>query len=245
MWRVSFYFSFSFFAFFWCPIVCIGSTSDTVIINATVYDLFTARALPGVSVINTKWGQTIATDGLGRFSIKAMHNDTLFLFYPSYRTTKFSVADSMLKNEYELKIGIEPLNTGLNQAVIIKAPKTLEQIEKERKELGKTPRELDKPIIEPFSSPISALYDLFSQRAQEREKLKKQMVEDDRRKIFRELLDYYNENNLIDLPEEYYEDFTNYSKLSIDFLKTSSDYEITKTVVELYNKYARLNGIVK
>lgn len=244
MWRALFYLSSLLFVFC-CPVKSVASTADTVTINGTVYDLFTARALPGVSVINTRWGQTTATDGLGRFVIKALHDDTLFLFYPSYRTTKFSVADSILKKEYVLQIGIEPLNTGLSQAVIIKAPKTLEQIEKERKELGKTPRELDKPIIEPFSSPISALYDLFSQRAQEREKLKKQMIEDDRRKIFRELLDYYNENNLIDLPEEYYEDFTNYSKLSIDFLKTSSDYEITKTVVELFNKYARLNGIVK
>jgi hypothetical protein len=89
------------------------------------------------------------------------------------------------------------------------------------------------------------LFELFSQRAQEREKLKMHIVEDDRRKIFRELLDYYNENNLIDLPEEYYEDFISYSQLSIEFLKQSTDYEITKTVVELYNKYARLNGLIK
>ncbi|MCS6933671.1 MAG: carboxypeptidase-like regulatory domain-containing protein [Chitinophagales bacterium] len=220
-------------------------SKDTVIIRGTVYDLYLNRPLAGVSVIHSAWGQTTVTDISGKFTIRALRTDTLFLFYPAYRTLRFSVADSAPQQTYNLVLGIEPLQTGIGQAVIIKAPKTLEQIERERRELGKTPEELERPVIEPFTSPISALYDMFSRRAREREKLKQQIVEDDRRKIMRELLDYFNENQLIDLPESYYEDFIRFSEISIEFLKYSTDYEITRRVVEEYNRYGRLNGIIK
>lgn len=222
----------------------LSAQSESVLLKVDVTDSYTKKPLLGVSVIDPKASITRATDGKGNCTFIAQKNDTLFLFYPGYRTTKFSVADSALKTEYVLKIALEPLSTGLNQPVIIKPEKTLEEIEADRKKLGITPKELERPEIS-FTSPISALYEILSGRAKEREKLKEQIKEDDRRKIFRELLDYYNENDLIDLPEKYYDDFINFCNLPIEFLKYNTDYEITKTILEQYKKYSRLNGIVK
>lgn len=229
--------------FLFNTLICLAQ-SDTVKIKATVTDSYTNRTLSGVSVINSKSSITIPTDSKGYFETTMKKQNELFLFYPGYHTVKFSVKDSAFRNEYVLKLNIEPLSTGLNQPVIIKAPKTLEQIEAERKKLGITPKELERPEIS-FTSPISALYEILSGRAHEREKLKTQMADDDRRKIFKELLNYYNENQLIDLPESHYDAFINYSNLSLDFLKYSSDYEITKTIITLYNKYGRESGIIK
>ncbi len=220
------------------------SQSDTVKIKATVTDSYTNRTLAGVSVINSKTSITIPTDSKGSFETAVKKEDELFLFFPGYRTIKFSVKDSVLKQEYNLRLLLEPLTTGLNQPVIIKAPKTLEEIEESRKKLGITPKELERPEIS-FTSPISAIYELLSGRAQEREKLKTQIAEEDRRKIFRELLNFYNENQLIDLPESHYESFINYCNLPLDFLKYSTDYEITKTIITMYNKYGRETGIIK
>jgi hypothetical protein len=221
------------------------ASTDTVTIKITVIDSYNKQFLGGVSIINPTSSLTLSTDNRGNCTFTALKTDTLFLFYPGYKVAKFSAADSALKRQYWFMLAMEPLSTGLNQPVIIKAPKTLEQIEAERKNLGVTPKELEKPIIEPFTSPISALYDILSKRAQEREKLKQQIEEDDRRKIFKELLRYYNENGLIDLPESYYDDFINYCNLPTDFLKYNTDYEITKTIIGLYNKYGRLNGLIK
>lgn len=221
------------------------ANQDTVIIKGVIRDMLSGQFLNGVSILQPTQGYSNASMGKGNFEITALKRDTFFLFFPGYRTAKISMADSVLKKTYNVEIALEPLYTGLGQAVIIKAPKTLEQIEEDRKKLGQTPKELERPIIEPFSSPISALYELLSQRSREREKLKKQIIEDDRRRIFRELLDYYNENDLIDLPEEYYEDFINYCNLPLEFFKYSSDYEITKTVTDQYKRYGRLNGIIK
>lgn len=218
--------------------------SDTVRIRASISDSYTKHAISGMSVINPKSSVTIATDSKGFFEATIHRTDTLFLFMPGYHTTKFSVADSAKSNAYVLHLSVEPLSTGLTTAVVIKAPKTLEQIEADRKKLGITPKELERPEIV-ITSPISALYEMFSGRAQEREKLKGQIKENDRRKIFKELLNYYNENGLIDLPEKHYEQFIDFCNLPIEFLKYNSDYEITKTIVAQYNKYGRQSGLIK
>jgi len=227
-----------------CSCLLCFSQGDSVLIKVTVTDAYTQKPLAGVSIINPKTGQNIVTDGKGRVDVKADKSEALFVFYPGYRTLKFSVADSVLKSEYAMQFVLDPFSMGLNHDVIIKAPKTLEDIEEDRKKLGITPKELEKPDV-PFTSVISALYELLSARAKEREKLKKQMTEDDRRKVFKELLNYYNEKELIDLPEDRYDEFIDFCDLSLDFLKYYSDYEIMKTVTGLYKKYARGSGLEK
>lgn len=222
-----------------------NAQKDTVLLKLYVYDSYTQRALSGVSIVNPNGISTLSTDGNGLVNMNINRTDTMFVFYPGYRTAKFMITDPTSRQEYSMNISMEPLTSGLNQSVIIKAPKTLEQIEEERKKLGLTPKELDRPIIAPFTSPISALYEILSNRAQEREKLKSQIKEDDRRKIFKELLHYYNENELIDLPEKYYEDFIDFCDLPLEFLKYNSDYEITKAIIDKYKSYSRLNGLVK
>jgi hypothetical protein len=221
-----------------------SQTGDTVRLKGSVSDSYTNRPLAGVSIINSGSSVTIPSDTKGQFETTVKKADELFLFYPGYRTTKFSVKDSVLKEEYILKLSLEPLTASLSQPVIIKAPKTLEEIEEDRKKLGITPKELERPEMS-FTSPISAIYEMLSGHAQEREKLKGQMAEDDRRKIFKQLLDFYNENELIDLPESHYEAFINYCNLPMDFLKYSSDYEITKTIITLYKQYGLDSGIIK
>lgn len=221
-----------------------SAQTDSVLLKLTVLDSYSKRPLSAVSIINPRTGSSSTTNN-GMYEEKIDKKDVLFIFSPGYQTVKFSLADSAYRPAYILHYVLEPLSTGLKGAVVIKAPKTLEQIEKERQSLGITPKELDKPNIDPFSSPIGALWDMLSARSKEREKLKKQMVEDDRRRIFKELLRYYNENGLIDLPETYYDDFIDYCNLSLDYLKTNTDYVISRDIVALYQKYGRHNGLIK
>ena len=221
-----------------------AKADDTISVRLRVTDLYSKTKLGGVSVINQQTGITLATDADGIVDLIGPKGEPLFLFYPGYRTARFTLTDSAGKENYNLYIAIEPLSFTLNQPVVIKAPKTLEDIEAERKKLGITPRELERPEIV-FTSPISALYDILSNRAKERDKLRQQMAEDDKRRIFKELLRYYNENGLMDLPEEYFEDFITYCNLPTDYLKVSTDYEITKTVIGLYKRYGLDRGFIK
>lgn len=218
--------------------------NDTITIKLNITDSYSKARLSGVSIINPQSGYTLASDGSGTATIQVPKSEQLFLFYPGYKTTKFSLSDSAANAVYTLNIALEPLTATISQPVIIKAPKTLEDIEAERKKLGITPRELERPEIV-FTNPIGALYDVLSSRAKERETLKRQIEEDDRRKIFKELLYFYNENKLIELPEEYFDEFITYCNLPTDFIKHSTDYEITKTIIGLYKKYGLDKGFIK
>ena len=220
------------------------SQSNPVRLKISVFDNYSKRALSGVNFIDPKISATFASDASGYAERTVNWHDTLFVFFPGYKTIQISVSDSAYKSEYALFIFLSPFAIGLHD-VIIKAPKTLEQIEEERKKLGITPKELERPKLEPFSSPISALYEVFSARAKEREKLKGQIAEDDRQKVFKELLTYYNERKLIDLPESHYNDFIKFCNLPSDYLKTHSDYEIMTSVTTYYKKYIRLSGLEK
>lgn len=215
-----------------------------VTISGRIIDADSKRDLSSVSIIYPKNGVTYISAHDGTFSFSAEKQDTFFLFLPGYQTIRFSVSDSIAKERYALFFTMEPLYAE-SKPVIIRPKKGLDKIEEDRKKLGETPRELDPPKIEPFTSPISAIYDLLSDDTRQKKKLRTQIIEDNRRKLFYSLFDFYRENKVVDIPEEYYDNFIDFMNLPIEFLKYNTDYEITKTVVEQYKRYARFSGIQK
>ena len=154
------------------------------------------------------------------------------------------MADSTSKEEYFAEYYLDRLTAGPSRPIIVHPHLTLTDIEKERNKLGQIPKELQKPEMV-ITSPISALYDLLSNRAKERNKLREQIQEDERRRIYRELFDYYKEAGLFDLPTEYYEPFITYLNLPTDFLRYNTDYTITKTILDSYKKFGMEKGFIK
>lgn len=221
-----------------------SSFAQQVIISGKVLDAYNQRPVSGASVISSKLNVSYLTDEYGMFSIVTEKSDTLFLFFPSYRTARFSAADSILKSSYFFTIQFTALSTTTSRPVIVRPKKTLEELGKERKELGSIPREYMKPDIQ-LMSPISALYDLLSARAKEKKKLRTQYVEDERRRIYKELFDYFKEKQLFDLPEDRYEEFIDYLNLPLEFLQQSSDYEITETLLRNYKRFGIDRGFLK
>jgi hypothetical protein len=233
------------FLFFFIAIFFqLENNAQSVKVSGYVLDATTKRPVSGASVIVAVQNVSYMTDGRGFFSLSCNKNDTMFLFFPGYKTARFSVSDSAFQDKYILTLYFAPLTATTSQAVIVRPKKNLEQLEKERKELGSLPRELQQPEVS-LMSPISALYELVSARAQERAKLRKQFLEDERRRIYKELFIYFNEKQMIDLPEEYFEQFIDYMGLPIDFLKESSDYEITKTILDYYKRFGYDRGFIK
>ena len=221
-----------------------GAQTTPVRINGRVIDLYDKTPVSGVSVINPKNGQSYVTDSHGTFSISANKKDTLLLFLSGYQTTRFSMSDSMAKEAYYPVLEFDRLRATTTQMVIVRPKQTLSDIEKDRQNLGKTPKELERPQMS-IMSPISALYDMLSGRAKEREKLLSQMQDDERRRVYKELFNYYKEQQLFDLPDEYYDQFITYLNLPVDFLKYNSDDTITKTILDAYKKFGYERGFIK
>lgn len=220
-----------------------AQVNPTIKISGTVIDIYNRNPVSGVSVILTKAGVSVATDGAGKFTISCNKRDTLFLFLYGYQTMRFSMADSADKPEYHPVFEFDRL-IATSKTVVVHPHATLNDIEKEREKLGKIPKELQQPDV-PISSPISALYEQLSARAKERTKLREQMQADERSRIYRELFDYYKEVGLFDLPDEYYDQFINYLNLPVDFLKNNTDYTITKTILDRYKKFGLEKGFIK
>jgi hypothetical protein len=213
-------------------------------ISGTVIDIYDRNPVSGVSVIIPKAGISIPTDGMGRFTVNCNKRDTLFLFLYGYQTLRFSMADSLTKPEYHPVFEFDRLTATTSRPIIIRPKVTIDDIDKEREKLGKIPKELEQPKV-PLTSPISALYELLSDRAKERTKLRDQMQADERSRIYHELFDYYKEAGLFDLPDEYYDQFINYLNLPVDFLKHNTDYVITKTIIDRYKKFGLEKGFIK
>jgi hypothetical protein len=217
--------------------------SDTIVIHGQVIDLMQHNTVAGVNVINSTQGSTIVTDAAGRFNITCQRSDVLFLFLTGYLTRRVNMLDSPARAVYDVIYMMDRLTYTLNP-VIVKPKPTLDKIEEERKKLGYIPRELRTPEIY-YTSPISAIYELLSSHARERNKLREQIQEDDRRRIFRELFDFYKHAGLFDLPENQYEPFIDYLAMPVDFLKYQTDYEITKTVLDAYRRFGLEKGFIK
>ena len=222
----------------------LAQINPVIKISGRVIDIYDHNPVSGVSIIIPKSGTSIPTDADGRFTITCNKRDTLFLFLYGYQTMRFSMADSADKTEYHPVFAFDRLTATTSRPIIVRPKPTLNDIDKEREKMGKTPKELEQPAMS-ISSPISALYDLLSDRAKERTKLREQMQADERTRIYRELFDYYKEAGLFDLPDEYYDQFINYLNLPVDFLKHNTDYTITKTILDKYKKFGLEKGFIK
>ncbi len=221
-----------------------AQVNNTIKISGRVLDIYDRNPVSGVSVIIPKAGQSFVTDAAGRFTITCSKRDTLFLFLYGYQTLRFSMADSTDKAEYHPVFEFDRLITSISKPIIVRPKPTLNQIDKEREKMGQIPKELRQPEV-PLTSPISALYELLSDRAKERTKLRQQIQADERVRIYHELFDYYKEAGLFDLPDEYYDQFINYLNLPVDFLKGNTDYTITKTILDAYKKFGLDKGFIK
>lgn len=217
---------------------------DKVKVSGNIYDEYEKRVVVGVSIILQKSNLTYSSDDKGNFSFYCNKDEEIILFMYGYKTTKISLKDSAEQKDYQLQINFNRLMGTISKPIIIRPSKSLDQIAEERKKLGEIPRELQKQEVS-WTSPISALYEMLSDRAKEKAKLREQIVEDQRRRIYKELFAYYREANLMDLPEEYTEEFIDFLGLPVEFLKDNTDYEITRVILTQYKKFGYEKGFFR
>jgi hypothetical protein len=150
--------------------------------------------------------------------------------------------DSVIKKEYFVKTKLEHLAIIIQKPLLIRGAKNLKQIEVDISNMNQTPHELETPDISPMSV-ISLLYDQFSKSGRNREHLKEQIFENNRRLVLNELYRFYNYNKIIALPEKDFEDFTNFHHLPTDFIQNNTFYDVSVTIKAYYKKYAAIKGL--
>ena len=124
--------------------------------------------------------------------------------------------------------------------MIIRPLKSLQQIKEERAALALRETKLVSGI-NVLESPITAIYQAFSKKEQNKKWIAAQEYKDDQRKVVKELLRLYVSFDIINLSEDEFDDFISFMNLDTDFLKTATEMELILFIKDKYDHFQRFN----
>ena len=91
-----------------------------------------------------------------------------------------------------------------------------------------------------LESPITALYQAFSKKEQNKRWIAEQQFKDDQRRIVLELLRLYVAFDIIELTEAEFDAFITFLNIDEQFIKTASEMELILFIKDKYDHFRRL-----
>lgn len=208
-----------------------------VLLIGQVIDTLQAQGFYNLMIINRTSGRGVFGQPDGNFQVYVHENDSINLSTKGYPIYGFRVkADS----NHQMRItAILENKVQFEKEVIVRPLKTLQQIKEERASL--TMRETRQVTgIEVLRSPITALYQQFSQKEQNKRLIAQMEFKDNQTKVLRELLRLYVAYEIVNLSEEEFEEFILFLNIDENFLKTASEIELVTFIKDKYEHFMRL-----
>jgi hypothetical protein len=196
---------------------------DKTLVTGRVIDTLNNQQFYNLMIVNKSTGRGVFGLPDGTFNVYAKQGDSIVLSVKNYTSLRFIVQpDSVcqMKNNYFV-IG----KTQNLSEVVIKPLKSIQQIKEERLNLSMRETKTTSGV-DAFNSPVTFLYERFSQKAQAKQKVAEMKHEDNKKKILKELLHVYAVYEIIELSDDQFDDFISFLNISEDFLKTSTDLEL-------------------
>ncbi len=205
-----------------------------VLLIGKVVDTLQAQGFYNLMIINRTSGRGVFGQPDGSFMVYCNENDSINLSTKGYPIYGFRVkADS----NHQMKItGILENKIQEEKEVVVRPLKTLQQIKEERASLSMRETRLVTGI-EVLNSPITALYQRFSEREQNKQWVAKMEFKDNQTKVLKELLRVYISYDIVNLDEEEFEDFIIFLNIDENFLKTSSEMELVTFIKDKFEHY--------
>ena len=94
--------------------------------------------------------------------------------------------------------------------------------------------------VNALESPITALYQAFSKKEQNKRWIAEQQYKDDQRRIVQELLRLYVAFDIIDLTETEFDAFITFLNIDEQFIKTATEMELILFIKDKYDHFRRL-----
>lgn len=211
---------------------------DKVLFTGKVIDTLRPQNFYNLMVVNRSTGIGVFGQPNGSFYVYVSNGDSISISIKEYTTVNIVIkADSNCQVRKQFIIERKPQEI---QEVVIKPLKTLEQIKEERENLAlRETRQVTG--LEVLRSPITALYQAFSKREQNKRWIAEQEYKDDQRKIVRELLHLYVAYDIIELSEEDFDAFIYFLNVNDSFLKTASEMELITFIQDKFDHFKRIN----
>jgi hypothetical protein len=211
---------------------------DQVFISGKVLDTLREQNFFNLMVVNKSTGRGVFGQPNGHFSVYARPGDRIALSTKGYPVYEF-IAKPDENCQCRVEAYIERLPQEV-QEIIVRPLKTLEEIKEEREALAL--RETRTVTgVNVLQSPITALYQAFSKKEQNKRWIAEQQYKDDQRKIVKELLRLYVAFDIIELSEADFDEFITFLNLDEQFIKTASEMELILFIKDKYEHFKRMN----
>ena len=213
------------------------SQCEQVFVSGRVEDTMFRDMFYNLMVINKTTGRGVFGQPNGYFSVYVRPGDKIALSTKGYPVYEFiAQADGDCQNHiYAI---IERIPQEIEQ-VVVRPLKSLEQIKEERQSLSQRETRLVSGI-NVLESPITALYQAFSKKEQNKRWIAEQQYKDDQRRVVKELLRLYVAFEIIDLSEEIFDDFITFLNIDENFIKTASEMELVLFIKDKYEHFKSL-----
>jgi hypothetical protein len=208
-----------------------------VYVKGTVFDTLQHQPFYNIMLVNKSNGRGVFGQPDGSFQAYANNGDTLALSIKSYGVYKFVVVpDSNCQmNITKILFGKEKVL----KEVVIKPLKSIQKIKEERQNLALKEMQHSVTGVAVLQSPITALYERFSKKARQQEKVAGLVYIDQQRKVLKDLLRVYVAYEVIDLKDDEFDAFIVFLNINEDFLKTSSDLELIDFIKGKFEHFPR------
>lgn len=208
-----------------------------ILLRGKVLDTLQPQGFYNLMIINRTTGRGVFGQPDGSFMVYANDNDSINLSTKGYPIYAFRVhGDS--NNQMNVMQILEGRVVETKE-IVVRPLKTLQQIKEERQELAL--RETRTVTgIESLRSPITALYERFSKREQNKALVAQWEFRDNQTRVLKELLRLYVAYDIVELSEEEFEDFINFLNIEENFLKTASDMELVVFIKDKFEHYKSL-----
>lgn len=233
--------SLHFISLIFCFVFFTGNAQkcDKVMFTGKVIDTLTPQNFYNLMIVNRATGQGVFGQPNGSFSIYVNNGDSLSVSVKGYHLIRLKVvADSNCQFRQKLILTPKPKEI---REVVVQPLKSLEQIKEEREALAMRETRMVTGI-EVLQSPITALYQAFSKKEQNKQWIAEQEFKDDQRQIVKELLRNYVSYEIIELNEEEFDEFISFLNINEDFLKTATEMELITFIKDKFEHYQRLKG---
>ena len=210
---------------------------EQVLVSGKIVDTLRLQNFYNLMVVNKTTGRGVFGQPNGHFSVYATTGDLIALSTKGYPVYQFVVKpDDNCQSKVLAYIERLPQET---PEVIVRPLKTLEQIKEERENLAL--RETRTVTgVSALQSPITALYQAFSKKEQNKRWIAEQEYKDDQRRIVQELLRLYVAFDIIELSDTDFDAFITFLNIDEQFIKTATEMELILFIKDKYDHFRRL-----
>lgn len=224
-----------------CSVNAFAQTGTTAVVptitfTGSCYDKGDSLAEPAPIVVNKRTGTGHAFMPGAVFSIQGLKTDTFLVTAGGYEFVRFCFADSAARPGYYEKVGLTIKTNQLN-AVTIFPVKDLQTIKQDRQSLGVAQTTTTHGATDAISSPITYLYERFSQEGRSKALVAQLENQDRKNAVLKDLFRTYNRAGVMNLPESEFDSFIMYLNMPEQYLKTASDYELALTIKQRYDQF--------